>query len=36
MVRDVVLRDMDKCKLCGGTGKNGDFDCGMCNGSGEE
>jgi hypothetical protein len=26
----------DVADQCGGTGKNGDFDCGMCNGSGEE
>jgi hypothetical protein len=36
MTRDMVLRDMDKCKLCGGIGKNSDFECGIYNGSGEE
>jgi hypothetical protein len=26
----------DHCKLCGGSGKNGEFTCGVCNGTGKK
>jgi len=33
-----VLREMSDgdCKLCGGSGKNGEFTCGLCNGTGKK
>lgn len=31
-----ALRDMPACTLCSGSGKNGTFDCGLCQGSGNQ
>lgn len=28
--------DMVKCLMCGGLGKKGGFDCGLCDGIGDE